>query len=354
MIGSAAIVTIVDFNNFGNRLQNFALQEMVRRAGVAEVRTIVNSPQLHDAFGNGSYLRLKAERIGLWMTALQIARSLRRSSADAGELSRIENAVIPVRMFEGSLEQASSQFDAFIVGSDQVWNPLYRFASPVDFLSFAPPGRRIAYAASFGHASLPSWLRDTYASGLTGIDAISVREPEGALIVRELTGREVPVVLDPTLLAGPEMWHSLVPPKAGPAAGAGLVFGVGLSSQDQNVAEESTRARGLAVQHLPPGSGLSPLALVEGISAAAFVATNSFHAFAFAVMYRKPVLVLPREGMGGRFEAVLDVMGVDKTACRAGRPFLVEPCDWEELEARLEPARAASWHFLITALGAVQ
>ena len=42
-----------------------------------------------------------------------------------------------------------SEFDYFISGSDQVWNPCYEFIGTSDLLAFAKPEHRICYAASF-------------------------------------------------------------------------------------------------------------------------------------------------------------------------------------------------------------
>ena len=81
-----------------------------------------------------------------------------------------------------------------------MWNPGFRHANEIDFLTFVPPEQRVAYAASFGVPEVPTFLRSRYATWLAGIPHISVREDRAVDIVHDLTGRTVPVVADPTLL----------------------------------------------------------------------------------------------------------------------------------------------------------
>ncbi|MCC8042933.1 MAG: polysaccharide pyruvyl transferase family protein [Oscillospiraceae bacterium] len=101
------------------------------------------------------------------------------------------------------LANVSSEFYAFITGSDVVWDP-YNHQGQNDegyFLNFCDQGvRRIAYAPSIGVTSLPDTAERNLKELLIQFDALSIREKSGAELIKNVTGLSVPVVLDPTLL----------------------------------------------------------------------------------------------------------------------------------------------------------
>ena len=114
------------------------------------------------------------------------------------------------------LYSKSMAYDIFITGSDQVWNPQSLRSSPEPyFLTFAPnETKKVSYAASFGISSIPESIKHQYNSWLTNIDCLSVREHSGHEIIKDISGRDSKVVLDPTLLLSPESWEKvLVEPK---------------------------------------------------------------------------------------------------------------------------------------------
>ena len=97
-------------------------------------------------------------------------------------------------------------YDAYICGSDQIWNPTYKSTGSAYFLQFAPEYKRIAFAPSFGLSRIPDALHTLYKKWLNGIPYLSVREEQGAKIIKELTGRDALVVPDPTLCLTRKQW----------------------------------------------------------------------------------------------------------------------------------------------------
>ncbi|MCI8484007.1 MAG: polysaccharide pyruvyl transferase family protein [Lachnospiraceae bacterium] len=79
-------------------------------------------------------------------------------------------------------------YSAYICGSDQIWNPGFCDMDENYFLGFAPKGRRIAYAPSFGVQELPRVWRREYRKRLNNIDFLSVREKTGAEMIKKLRG----------------------------------------------------------------------------------------------------------------------------------------------------------------------
>lgn len=87
---------------------------------------------------------------------------------------------------------------------------------PFNSLRFAPKGvRRISYATSLGVSSYPKHCWNSARDMWKHMDYISVREEQGAKIIREICGNKVEakVVVDPTYLMTKEQWEDVIPPK---------------------------------------------------------------------------------------------------------------------------------------------
>ncbi|NCD20779.1 MAG: polysaccharide pyruvyl transferase family protein, partial [Actinobacteria bacterium] len=299
---SVGIVTLTGSSNFGNRLQNFALQEALISMGVDRVETVRSDPRARE--GGSHFVRrlaiLRSEGAGsvlLWLRS-RFGRLIGvRPPVSTHFLGRERESAIREFVAESiyeslfdcsSVESAASvapSFDAFVVGSDQVWHPGFGLRDGLRFLGFANPDQRIAYAASFGVSNIPRQLEDVYRSGITSMADISVREYRAAEIVREFTGREVPVVLDPTMLLEPMEWEALakVPQSL---AGGGYVaeFFLGTSADEEMLPVQQFAAeRGLDRVDLKSDARedlatMGPLEFIGAIKASHLLVTDSFHA----------------------------------------------------------------------------
>lgn len=110
------------------------------------------------------------------------------------------------------LAELLSDFDVLVCGSDQIWCPL--LYDPVYFFDFLPSRssiRTIAYAPSIGISDI-SLVSKKQASLMKKVDWVSCREQQGAEMIEELTGRKIPVVLDPTLMVEVTSWNELARP----------------------------------------------------------------------------------------------------------------------------------------------
>ena len=151
------IVTIYDLTNYGNRLQNYATVNYLRRHGIEADTLVVRERSLagdlknvyHRFLGGSSYVPwdLKQE-------TAEYAESLRpllrarydRFLAFSRKYTYIRHVSYRKEM-RGSLNRS---YDYFIAGSDQLWNPDMGHAQPPQFLAFAEPRKCLSWAASFG------------------------------------------------------------------------------------------------------------------------------------------------------------------------------------------------------------
>lgn len=361
------IVTIIDHRNFGNRLQNYALQEAIRALGRDTV-TIRNTPRPGDG---ASTIQRKIETLrnrGVYAFVDRVRRMGSRPSPPKPEGAPSLARVHGNREFTLSLINDSAQryeeltdtvefarrFESFVVGSDQVWNPEFRLLNHIDFLTFAQERQRIAYAASMGVSELSPQAKRRYASYLRGIPAISVRELEASKIVYDLTGRRVPVVLDPTMLVRSEEWRNLAStPRSLDVAGYIAKFYLGEEDEPRRLLiEQYARKRGLRVinindPELHQHYCTSPTDFLGIIDNAHLVVTDSFHAAVFATMFQTPYVIRGRGQMNSRFATLKRKTGMQTRDWQT--PAALEASidiDWGTVAARIQQERADSLGFL--------
>lgn len=94
-------------------------------------------------------------------------------------------------------------YDIFICGSDQIWNPSEHFGiDPIYFLNFQTKNKpiKISYAPSFGRSHIDTKHYDKISKLVSKLDYISVREKSGIEILKNLTNKKISLVPDPTVL----------------------------------------------------------------------------------------------------------------------------------------------------------
>lgn len=113
----------------------------------------------------------------------------------------------------GSDEEIESKppiYDAYISGSDQIWNVNFRIASRAYFLSFANSGKKYAFATSIGRCTCEKL--EPYVKYISRFDKIFIREESGIERIKEITNRnDVRLMSDPTMLLGRDSWEKLIP-----------------------------------------------------------------------------------------------------------------------------------------------
>lgn len=199
------------------------------------------------------------------------------------------------------LQGAALPYDLILSGSDQIWNPTIfpdgRF-DPVFFGAFSQR-RKIAYAPSFGVPRIPPEMEAELRGYLEQFSHLSVREGRGALIVRELSGRDAPVVLDPTLLPSREDWASMASSHACTGRGYILCYCISAPGPLEPYIRRLAEETGLPVVQLcgvrrkvhPRARCVldaGPAEFLGLFRDASFVCTNSFHGTVFSVQFQKP------------------------------------------------------------------
>lgn len=257
--------------------------------------------------------------------------------------------------------------DAYICGSDQIWNPGLLFNNQFDpayFLKFGLPATlRISYAASFGGYQPGAEQEQLLRTYLSRFSAISVREPNAQAMLSKILGREVALTLDPTLLVND--YSELL----NPSADAGryiLLYSLQNSAEIRRAARELSTHYGLPIWSIDgpllPWKVLGrriesrgPLQWINLINGAAAVVTNSLHGLIFSLMLKKRVIVSPQTGpflsKNERMMHLCNALGVTREVIPTDVSDAIRrEINWDLLDQNLTEYRQSSLYFLRNAL----
>lgn len=273
-----------------------------------------------------------------------------------------------------------SGYDVYLTGSDQTWNPRYMGDDYSFLLDFTPDSaRRVSYAASFGCRALPEKCQSLYGKLLSRYAAVSVREPSGVPIVRDLCGKEAVAVVDPTLLMTPTDYACLTGNRM--PQGKHFVFCYVLSyvfdAGDWSVklAAAVSQAKGIPVifyagdpvtAKRAQAAGfdvmsdfLSVADFLECYAKADFVITTSFHGTAFSLNFKKNFysIINPKASADDRVVSFLERFGLSHRGVLPGsdidRLVTELSVDYSNADRLLAEEREKSLGFLKQALGGV-
>lgn len=342
----ALILTLYDNANYGNRWQNYAVQETLRKMGL-EVSTVALVPSLMK-------FRLRFY-YDLGKGILKQPFNLRR--AKAHKFNKKYNTIIPCKIDKFPSKKLSS-FDYYVVGSDQVWNPNLDATNRQNyFLSFCERKRRICLAPSFGISELPSEYVQQYKKAMDGFKYLSCRESDGIRIIKEITGRDAELLIDPTLALSKEEWErklnlkSIITPQV-PYMIVSLL-GQRTDSQNQLISQIKHEKKLIEINPFDSNTILSPAEMLAYILHAKIVITDSFHFSAFSINFNTPFVSLQREGteietkMFSRITGLLSEFSLESRLSNHITMENVMQCDFSEVNKRLSIKRKEYYDYLL-------
>lgn len=336
------IITIQSLN-FGNRLQNYALQKVLEQLN-ADVYTVKRKYGTKNAIIVGISNVLKTmlgTRIGLF-------KRFDRKYIRFGKYYAYPNSI------QKGLE---SEYDILVTGSDQVWNPHFTtLVGSTDLLDFETKSKKASYAASFGISELPNEFIDRFTHAFEGYESISVREQDGVEIVNGLVQKKPTLVLDPTLLLGANEWRKIArKPKNMPTGEYTVVCFLGKdveTSKEAAISEcckESDNVYDILCKdkkgRLPR---IGPSEFLWIIDNAKLVLTNSFHTTVFSILFRVPVRTYPRDGidMSSRIVGLANTVGVENMFSANGVLELDKDVPYTEMDQCLATEKQRSIEYL--------
>lgn len=369
----------VSIHNYGSLLQTYAMQKVLDNYGVDnEIVLFKSDPvkQIYRIF-NIPFMTMKVKLLKRIITTRVFYPNIFHGAAlrDRAFMDFKDNYCRFTRKITDrkELEAIGNKYKAFVLGSDQVWNPANL---EMDFytLNFVPEAKmKIAYAPSFGVTTIPNKQKEKTAAYLKRIQFISVRETAGAKIVNELTGRNVPVVCDPTALLTRKQWDEIKTPNRLIEGKYIFCYFLGANSKHREFAnrvKEMTGYKIVALQHIDEfvkgdlhfgdvtPYNIGPEKFVNLIANAELVLTDSFHGTMFSIYYEKKFFTFPRYGEGkkdstnSRIVSILNLMGIPERFLNGSENASVirEVIDWDSVQNKLDAFRNESYTYLENAL----
>lgn len=340
-------------NNYGEQLQNYALQEYLRRLGHEpflirydyEKDTIYGSKPL--------YIRLlracNPKRLYRYFKSRKDNSDRAKDAANhprGFEMFRDEHLSMS-RVYESidDLQNDPPKAQIYITGSDQVWNSFGGKLSEMEhrlrafMLGFGPDNvLRISYAASWGRSSLPADEEQVVSPLISALDAVSVREESGIDLCRSLGRHDAIVAPDPVILFNADDYRKLYGVKSSVKPSGKYLFLYYLnhdSEFDKKAVFDWAKNEGLEIVYVTDDwhddykrSFPTVWEWIDLIDNAECVVTNSFHCSLLSLIFEKKFGVIRRfgehAGMNTRIDHLFELCGIE--------PRYIDSSDFEILK----------------------
>lgn len=360
--------------NYGGILQNYAFQVVLKKMGHSPIT--LNEP-LCKKYPCKEYLVILLKRFvkKYFLKRKVVVFEEKKRYKDYKRLSvntkRFVDTYISIIYDVDYNKLKWNDYDALVVGSDQVWRPMYNNDITNSYFSFAeewPQIKRISYAASFGTAEWEYTPEQTKRCKdlIHMFDCVTVRETSGITLCKEKYGINAQIVLDPTLLLDAQEYiQNLDLLKTLPSSG-NLFYYVLDESDDimrfvSNIAKRKNlrpfRVNSKVENHEASlNDRIQPPVekWVRAFMDAEFIVTDSFHACAFSIIFNKPFVVVGNRKRGqSRFDSLLNMFGLQNRFVDDIFDFdinAIEPIDWGAINRRKYDLQRASKEILITSL----
>ena len=371
------ILTLPLHTNYGGILQAYALQTVLERMGHKVVVFDLPSQRIIPTFGKK--LLSYSKRI--------VLKSL-------GKINRIfieqyYNKTMPIiaqniqpfidenihrKVMEKFSDLNPDEYDVIIVGSDQIWRKKYYYLwlnkkIQNAYLHFTKGWniKRISYAASFGTDAWEYTSKETQQckAMLQNFDAVSVREVKGVNLCQKYFNINAEHVLDPTMLLNEEDYSKFFLKSDTPKS-KGTLLNYILDENDnihdliKDVAEQKCLTS-FSVNNPFENDELKPLnerikpsveTWLRGFYDAEFVLTDSFHACAFSILFKKQFAVVGNKERGlSRIESLLKCFGLgNRIVENSAQVMRLPQVDFDGVYSELDKYRVKSCDFLKSVL----
>lgn len=301
------IMTWYTYRNYGTALQVSALSHVISELGY-DNEVISYLPRGRVKIPQKITFKLLTKKVAIKL----LKRGRNRYTSDEQEnlyvtyyRNRIRESKI-CRTYP-ELYDLNSEYDVFVCGSDQIWSPLC--FDEAYFLSFVEDcNKMIAYAPSIGSFEVKNpKIKERMAKIIKRFSHLSIREQQGAEIIKSLTEKNAKVVLDPTLLLNTEEWieYADINNCKQIKKDYMICYFLGDSHKYMNYVCKLSEQLNLPFYVIPVTSGqknsknvvpfeVGPSEFVSLIKNASFVCTDSFHGMAFSINFNIPFIVFKR------------------------------------------------------------
>ena len=366
------IITLPLRTNYGGILQAYALQKILLQMGhdayLIEKESVYDLPNWKKPFVYGK--RLLKIIIGK-KTPIFLEKELAKNKPIIEQHVRqfIKNNINKVE-YKSFKFVGSKEYDAFIVGSDQIWRPKYFGTRNITdaYLAFAKNWnvKRIAYAISFGSSEWEYTNKQTSECKklIELFNAVSVREYTGVNLCKNHFSISAELVLDPTLLLTKEDYIQFFQSSLNnPRKGDVFCYFLDKTSQKTLFTKRIAENENLTlfyIEQMTQSINTSTLYRIcppiedwlKCFYDASLVITDSFHACVFSIIFQKPFIALGNHERGlARFQSLMKLFSTED---RLITSYDIKPTfkeiNWNDINSTLNILRQKSLAFLKNAI----
>ncbi len=316
-----ALAINYDYHDYGGMLQSYATQVALGKLGYESYA--INYDNLKGGINHrkiGYFLR----NILDWSIVKEKGRIVQKKLLDKFNKKLSANQAIRDAAFDRfqknfkttvafptweALTDACHGYDAVLVGSDQLWLPS-NIVADYYTLNFVPDEvKKIAYATSFGIGAIPHGMEKQYSSFLNRINYLSARETSGQGIIKASTGRDVPLVCDPTMLLEKKDWEQIATQNRLVKEKYIFCYFMGNNPEQRDFVNRIAKNKGYKIvglihldQYIKTDEdfvdyalwNITPADFVALVRDAEYVCTDSFHGTVFSIIFHKNFLTFKR------------------------------------------------------------
>ncbi|WP_317466996.1 polysaccharide pyruvyl transferase family protein [Bacteroides hominis] len=363
---TVGIITMHKVLNFGSALQSYALLQKLNNIGV-------NGTIIDYQFPTPPKVTLKSVLRNFIKEIYTGFSNKKKRDRFKHFYKKYYNLTPQCYHSPQELSDANLNFNVFVAGSDQIWNPININDDVSFFLSFAPQNaKKISYSSSFATDTIPDKFKDLYAKYLKQFAAISVREQSGVSVVKELIRENASVVCDPTLLLDKTDYLKLISDSIYNKNNESFILAYILKyaydpypyvNDILNKVQQKLNNMKIIFLDRPKTTGnlknfeiiddAGPLEFISLISQAKFVVTTSFHGTAFCLNLETPFIsvIKDRGGFDSRMSSLLQMVGADDRMIEYNSKDDFElSCDFIKIRENINKFREESAEYLRKAI----
>lgn len=354
-----AIITLWGDYNYGNRLQNYALQRVLEKKRISVETLVIDKKR------KGRLNKIRRKYFTSDGKTIKFVSRIERKQKKAFErfntkwicsrIERFSHNIVPITMNE--------EYDGFCVGSDQVWNPNFwgKEDQGLYLLSFAEEYKKFSYAASFGVDKLSQQYELIFSKELNRFSSISVREQSGLELVKKISRHMPQVVLDPTMLLDVGEWRRIEKQyKEGIKDKYVISLFLGkINPEDSKYIKKFASERKFKIIELQKKEckkyfSCGPDEFIYLIEHAEAVFTDSFHTVVFSILFHIPFVVFERvcdanNNMMSRLYTLLSMFHFENRIGQIDYSEILK-CNFNGVDEIIENERKKSMEYLDDAL----
>ena len=337
-------------NNFGSVLQAHSLYEFLEELGYNV--TVLN---YQPYYSNGA--------ISPKMFVKKILTNMLFLPSFLIRTSRFDKIVNSKKLTKkisqkSKLPEIASEYDIFMIGSDQVWNPHYLCGQDdAYFLKFTDSMNKVSYAASIGTKNISDSDLDRIVRDLKEFKYVSLRENDSCKRLAKHGLVNAKYVLDPVFLHDIKYYRAIESKKIS-ERGYILAYVIHRDKFISEVIDEFSKLMNKKVIQIggfakkcnsdkfPRSAG--PEEFLALIDHADFIVTSSFHGTAFAHIYNKQFAVVMPNGNTLRLENILETAGTEDRVVRdiSDVKNMLQHIDYKEVNEKISDKRKDSIEYL--------